>query len=63
MNLDLEKIFKEYRLQGMLKNIGDIISDKNLFSSAKIFMDWETIERKEKKILCHNSCPVTVKLR
>ena len=50
MNLDLEKIFKEYRLQGMLKNIGDIISDKNLFSSAKIFMVWETIERKEKKL-------------
>jgi len=50
MSLELEKVFKEYRLYGMFKKLGVIISDQNLLSSAKIFMDWETIERKEKKL-------------
>ena len=50
MSSDLEKILKEYRLIGMLDKIGDIISDQKLLSSAKIFMDWETQQRKEKKL-------------
>jgi DNA replication protein DnaC len=50
MNTDLEKLFKEYRMQGLLKNMGNIISNKDLLSSAKLFMEWEKIERTEKKL-------------
>lgn len=50
MSNNLEHIFKEYRLHGMLSNIGQILSDKNLLFAAQKFMDWETSNRKEKKL-------------
>ena len=50
MNINLEKELKDHRLHGLLKNIGNIISDKNLLEAAKIFMKWESHERKERKL-------------
>lgn len=46
----LENEFKKYRFYGLLENIGHVLADDNLFSSAKTFMEWEDKARQEKKL-------------
>ncbi len=50
MKNNLEQLFKQCRLNGLIANMGNIISDNNLFLSANKFMEWEMHERQERKL-------------
>ena len=47
---DLEKYMKLYRYYGMLANIGDINTNKELLNAANTFLKWEISERNERKL-------------
>jgi IstB-like ATP binding protein len=47
---DLEKYMKLYRYYGMLANIGDINTNKDLLNAANTFLKWEISERNERKL-------------
>ena len=50
MTINIDEKLKEFRLNGLIKNIGAIRSDRVMLANIQKFLEWEVEERLEKKL-------------